>query len=80
MHYPFHLLQLREGALPWRQAICAAVGVAIPTAIAVWMHQPYGLLFGAVGGLYASLLDFGGTLHHRLFTQLAGLLLTDVTQ
>ncbi|MGQ5523360.1 FUSC family protein [Chitinimonas sp. PSY-7] len=75
MQTPFHLLQLHDGALPWRQAVCAAIGVAIPTAIAVWLHQPYGLLFGAVGGLYASLLDFGGTLRHRLITQLAGLLL-----
>ncbi|QNM95906.1 FUSC family protein [Chitinimonas koreensis] len=72
---PLHLLHLRQGALPWRQAVCAAFGVAAPVAVAVWLDRPVGLLFGAVGGLYASLLDFGGTLRHRLLTQFAGLAL-----
>lgn len=76
MRFPTHLLTLAEDpALPWRQAACAAVGVGVPVLAALWLHNPYGVLFGAVGGLYASLLDFGGTLGHRLFTQFAGLLL-----
>jgi uncharacterized membrane protein YccC len=75
MPSPFHLLRWRDGALPWRQAVCAALGVAVPAALALHLHEPAGLLFGAVGGLYASLLDFGGSLRHRLLTQAVGLAL-----
>lgn len=76
MRFPLHLLQWNSGAaVPWRQAVCAAMGVAVPCAVALWLKHPAGLLFGTIGGLYASLLDFGGTLRHRLFTQFAGLML-----
>lgn len=76
MRFPSHLLKLDDAAArPWRQASCAAIGVGLPVLAALWLRNPYGVLFGAVGGLYASLLDFGGTLGHRLFTQFAGLFL-----
>ncbi|GAB3267924.1 FUSC family protein [Chitinimonas naiadis] len=76
MRFPIHLLQWSNGgAVPWRQAVCAAIGVGVPCLVAIWLKHPAGLLFGAIGGLYASLLDFGGTLRHRLLTQFAGLAL-----
>ena len=73
MRLPFHLLALRDTTPPWRQAFCAAFGVGLPVLAAIWLHSSWGILFGAVGGVYASLLDFGGTLKHRLYTQGAGL-------
>ena len=75
MRIPFHLLALRDTATPWRQAACAAFGVGLAVLAAIWLHSTWGVLFGAVGGLYASLLDFGGVLRHRLYTQLAGVTL-----
>ncbi|BCL76939.1 hypothetical protein JHS3_26750 [Jeongeupia sp. HS-3] len=75
MRLPLHLLQLRGDPLPWRKAVCALVSVTLPALIAVWRNEPVGLLFAAVGGLYASMVDFGGAFGHRLMTQLGGLVL-----
>ncbi|WP_255988013.1 FUSC family protein [Chitinolyticbacter albus] len=75
MRLPLHLLALRNAPLPWRKGMCAAVAVAIPAVAAMLLGQPWGVLLGGIGGLYASFLDFGGTLRHRLWTQAAGLAL-----
>ena len=75
MRLPFHLLALTRTTVPWRQAGCAAAGVGLSVLSALWLHNRYGVLFGAVGALYASLLDFGGTLGHRVLTQATGLVL-----
>ncbi|GAA5784411.1 FUSC family protein [Chitiniphilus shinanonensis] len=75
MRLPIHLLALREGEMPWRKAVCGLIGVSLPMLVAYLMHQPYGILFGAIGGLYASFLDFGGTFRHRASTQAWGLAL-----
>ncbi|GHD65071.1 FUSC family protein [Jeongeupia chitinilytica] len=75
MRLPLHLLQLRNDPLPWRKAVCALVSVTLPALVAVWRGEPLGLLFAAIGGLYASMVDFGGAFSHRLLTQLGGLVL-----
>ncbi|WP_187360028.1 FUSC family protein [Chitinolyticbacter meiyuanensis] len=75
MALPLHLLTPRNAPLPWRKAFCALLAVAVPAIAALAIGQPWGVLFGAIGGLYASFLDFGGTLRHRLLTQAAGLAL-----
>ncbi|TJZ77550.1 FUSC family protein [Chitiniphilus eburneus] len=75
MHLPIHLLALQQAEMPWRKAVCGAISVGLPMLIAYCLDQPYGILFGAIGGLYASFLDFGGTFRHRASTQAWGLAL-----
>lgn len=73
---PMHLLALnKDSTLPWRQAISSGIAVAVPALIGLAQHKPVGALMGAVGGLYASLLDYGGNARHRLATQSFGLAL-----
>ncbi|WP_083459098.1 FUSC family protein [Amantichitinum ursilacus] len=71
---PMHLLALnRDPTLPWRQGVSSGISVAVPALIGLAQNEPVGALLGAIGGLYASLLDYGGTARHRLATQSFGL-------
>lgn len=73
---PLHLLALNADAtLPWRQAVSSGIAVGLPALIGLLTNNPVGALLGAVGGLYATLLDYGGTARHRLLTQAFGLCL-----
>ncbi|WP_035055726.1 FUSC family protein [Andreprevotia chitinilytica] len=75
MRLPFHLLELKPGDHPWRKAWCSALAIGIPALLALALHQPGGILFATLGGMYATLVDFGGTFRYRLTTQLAGAVL-----
>ncbi|SMC26659.1 Fusaric acid resistance protein-like [Andreprevotia lacus DSM 23236] len=75
MRLPLHLFELKPTTNPWRKAWCSALAVGLPALLAIWLQQPAGILFGALGGLYATLIDFGATFRHRVTSQLTGALL-----
>ncbi|KAF0814820.1 hypothetical protein IGB42_00875 [Andreprevotia sp. IGB-42] len=75
MRLPLHLLELKPTTNPWRKAWCSAFAVGLPALVAILMNQPAGILFGVLGGLYATLIDFGGSFRHRVTTQLTGAVL-----
>ncbi|GGP23957.1 hypothetical protein GCM10010970_39570 [Silvimonas iriomotensis] len=71
---PLHLLALNaDASLPWRQAVSSGIAVGIPALVGLLAGDVIGALLGAIGGLYATLLDYGGTARHRLMTQAFGL-------